>query len=67
MASTIVSVWDEFKQQFYDTVVRGVFRRLTVKEMGNFYGPVHYITMVESHSRTGLTLQCSYGVVLTSA
>jgi hypothetical protein len=52
--------------QFYDTVERGVFRRLTVEKMVNYLGPVNYIITVKC-SRTGLTLQCSFGVVLTAA
>ncbi len=39
---------DEFSQQSYDTVERGVFRKLTVKEMVNYSGPVNYIFMVEA-------------------
>jgi hypothetical protein len=40
--------WDEFSQQSYDTVERGVFRKLTVKEMVNYSGPVNYIFLVEA-------------------
>jgi hypothetical protein len=50
---------DEFKKQFYNTVERVVFKKLTVKEMAEFSGPVNYITTMEAfknepHSTTPL-------------
>ncbi len=47
----------KFKQEFYNTEERGDFRRLMVKEMADYSGPVNYIITVEafknrSHSMT---------------
>jgi len=39
---------DEFNQQFQDTVERGVFRKLTMKEMADYSGLVNFITMTEA-------------------
>src|SRR5450830_458158 len=38
----------EFNEQFYQTVERGVFRKLTREEMADYKGPVNYVTMVEA-------------------
>jgi hypothetical protein len=37
----------EFNNQFYDTIKRGVFRKLSMKEMADYTRLVNYITMVE--------------------
>ena len=52
---------EEFNKQFYDTVERGVFRKLTEEEMRKYNGPLNYITMVEAfknrpHSTTPLRI-----------
>jgi hypothetical protein len=52
---------EEFNKQFYETVERGVFRELSPKEMGEWKGPVNYISMVEAfkegpHSTTPLRI-----------
>jgi hypothetical protein len=39
---------EEFNSQFYDTVERGVFRKLSRQEMADYTGPINYITMVEA-------------------
>jgi len=39
---------EEFNEQFYETLRRGVFRELTDKEMVDWYSPVNYISMVEA-------------------
>jgi hypothetical protein len=39
---------DEFNQQFYQTVERGVFRELTKEEIEDWDGPMNYISMVEA-------------------
>jgi hypothetical protein len=52
--------WDEFSQQFYDTMEKGVFRRLTVKEMVNYLGLVNCITTVEEQALLYNTLTNLY-------
>ncbi len=37
---------DKFNQEFYDTVERAVFRKLTVKDMVDYWGPVKFIITV---------------------
>jgi hypothetical protein len=37
----------EFNNQFYDTMKRGVFRKLSMKEMADYTELVNYFTMVE--------------------
>ena len=52
---------EEFNKQFYDTVERGVFRKLTPAELREYSGPLNYISMVEAfkngpHSTTPLRI-----------
>jgi hypothetical protein len=35
-------------EEFYDTMERGVFRKLSLQEIADYTGPVNYITMVEA-------------------
>jgi hypothetical protein len=39
---------EEFNSKFYDTVERGVFRKLSRQEIADYNGPINYITMVEA-------------------
>jgi hypothetical protein len=36
---------NEFNEQFNDTVERGVFRKLTAKEIAEYSGPVNYTVL----------------------
>jgi hypothetical protein len=52
---------EEFNEEFYKTVERGVFREITPEEMAAWDGPVNYISMVEAfkegpHSTTPLRI-----------
>jgi len=39
---------EEYNKQFYNTVDMGIFRKLSVKEMAEYKGPVNLITTVET-------------------
>jgi hypothetical protein len=52
---------EEFNEEFYKTVERGVFKEITREEMAAWDGPVNYISMVEAfkegpHSTTPLRI-----------
>jgi hypothetical protein len=52
---------EEFNKQFYETVERGVFRKLSPTELSEYSGPLNYISMVEAfkngpHSTTPLRI-----------
>jgi hypothetical protein len=52
---------EEFNEEFYKTVERGVFKEITREEMAAWGGPVNYISMVEAfkegpHSTTPLRI-----------
>jgi hypothetical protein len=52
---------EEFNEEFYKTVERGVFKEITREEMAAWEGPVNYISMVEAfkegpHSTTPLRI-----------
>jgi hypothetical protein len=52
---------EEFNEEFYKTVERGVFKEISREEMAAWEGPVNYISMVEAfkegpHSTTPLMI-----------